>query len=147
MSATKSPQRRSLPLPNCQSHRFTLYTVLPFLPAALDESVMPCGTSGPLVLTVLVGDSRCRVPFQKQGEELDSPQHVLAGSYKEDGRGGRLTKFSTPACSIGQSLGKSNDSKVLKNTSSSLMSSPTHQGHRCSWPNLVACRSWVAHCT
>ena len=47
---------------------------------------------GQWVLTVLVGDSRCRVPVQEQGEELDSPRHVLAGSHKEDGRGGLLIK-------------------------------------------------------
>ena len=73
----------------------------------------------------LLGDSRCRVPVQKQWdlEEQDSPQHVLAGSHKEDGCGGRLIKFCTLARSIGQSLSKSSYSKVLKNTSSSLMSS------------------------
>ena len=61
-----------------------------------------------MVLTVLVGDCRCRVPVQKQGEERDSPQHVLAGSHKEDGRGGLLIKvkgyvgtMTTVSCNTG----------------------------------------------
>ena len=88
-SATKSPPKRGLPLPNC--HKFTWYTLLPILPPVL----VKCACKwkfGPLLLTILVGDSRCRIPVQKQGEELDSPHRLLAGSHKEDGRGGLLVK-------------------------------------------------------
>ena len=55
----------------------------------------------------------------KQGEERDSPQHVLAGSHKEDGRGGRLIKvkgyggtMTTVSCSQGQVLYKHGISRV-----------------------------------
>ena len=111
MSATESSLRRGLPLPNCQSHKFTSYTLLPFLAAASVELDLCCHVeSGQLVLEVIVGDSRCRVPVQKQGEERDSPQHVLAGSHKEDGRGGLLIKvkgyggtMTTVSCNTGTS--------------------------------------------
>ena len=105
VSATKSPTRRGVPLPNCQSQllwttsspcthcsRSCLlrWTNLCCLAAAM-------WAFGPLVLTVLVGDCRCRVPVQKQGKGWTRPlaraQHVLAGNHKEDGRGGRLIKF------------------------------------------------------
>ena len=45
VSATESSPRLGLPLPNCQtqSHKFTKYTMRPFLPAALNESVLPGG--------------------------------------------------------------------------------------------------------
>ena len=65
---------------------------------------------GPLVLTALEGDIRCRVPVLKHVEERDSPKHVLAGSHKEDGRGGLLIKvkgyegtMTTVSCNTGTS--------------------------------------------
>ena len=55
----------------------------------------------------------------KQGKELDSLQHVLAGSHKEDGRGGLLIKvkgyggtMTTVSCSQGQVLYKHGISRV-----------------------------------
>ena len=118
----KPPKARLAPpkLPEPQVH---LVYIAP-LPACCVGRI--CATMrkfGPLKLTVLVGDSRCRVPVQKQWDELDSPQHVLAGSHKEDGCWGWLVKFlHSSLLPIGPSLGKSSGSKVLKNTSSSLMS-------------------------
>ena len=86
----KPPKARLAPLklPELQVH---LVHVAP-LPACVGRICAATWEFGPLVLTVLVGDSRCRVPVQKQWEERDSPQHVLAASHKEDGRGGRLIK-------------------------------------------------------
>ena len=49
-----------------------------------------------MVLMVLVGNSRCRVPVQKEWEERDSPQHVLVASHKRMGvgdTGGLLIKI------------------------------------------------------
>ena len=78
-------------LPELQVH---LVHIAPLRACCVGRICAAMWKFGPLVLTilVLVGDSRCRVPVQKQGEERDLPQHVLAGSHKEDGRGGRLIK-------------------------------------------------------
>ena len=83
------PKERLAPpkLPEPQVH---LVQIAPLPACCVDRICAVMWKFGPLVLMVLVEDSRCRIPVQKQGKELDSPQHVLAGRHKEDGRGGQL---------------------------------------------------------
>ena len=85
------PKERLAPpkLPEPQVH---LVHIAPLPACCIGRICATMRKFGPLKLTVLVGNSRCRVPVQKQWEERDSPQHVLAGSHKEDGRGGLLIK-------------------------------------------------------
>ena len=81
----KPPKERLAP-PKLPQVHLVYIAIAPFLPAASVESVAFCAAMRQFGLLVLfLGDSRSRIPFPKQGEELDSPQHVLAGSHKEDG--------------------------------------------------------------
>ncbi len=41
--STDRPPRSGLPRPNCHSHRFTSYTLLPHLPSAASVSQVPAG--------------------------------------------------------------------------------------------------------
>ena len=92
VSATERPpwrHWRGLPLVSCQSHKFKAYTLLPFLPDSVCGAGWICAAVWEfcsLVLTVLAGDNRCSIAVWEQGEQQDSPKHVLAGSHKEDGQ-------------------------------------------------------------
>jgi hypothetical protein len=72
--------RRGLPRPNCHSHGFTSYTLLPRLPSAAAVSQMPTWTR-PLMLAVLVR------PARNKGISGTLPSDHIAGATIRQGVG------------------------------------------------------------
>jgi hypothetical protein len=80
VSATDRPPTRGLPRPNCYSHVFSLYTLLPVLPdswavsVALRAAVWP-RESVTLILSEFVWDRQCSFAEEKQGHQWHTTQH------------------------------------------------------------------------
>ena len=83
VSATKSPKGEACPSQTSEL-QVHLVHISPLCAFCVGRICAAMSKFDPLVLTELVGESRCSAPVQKQGEEQDSPQRVLAGNHKED---------------------------------------------------------------
>ena len=78
VSSHDRPPRRGLSRPNCHSHGFTSYTLLPRLPSAAAVSQLPAGKPEPLCWLYLWGMVGVKLPARNKGSvELCPPCRQL----------------------------------------------------------------------
>ena len=134
-------------LPNCHSHKFTSYALLPILPAALDESVPVVPNRnmahwcwlGPYLWMIV---DHVVFPSRNGGRAGLAPAHAGREPQRGWAWGKAYKVFALQLASLGSPWVNPVTQRCWRTPAPAWC----HLGHGCSWPCLVACRPWITHC-